>query len=354
MVVNATSQMSKIRAGGEPVRQFILANVERHPANLTKLTAEHFKITRQAVHKHLSKLLAEGALVGFGGTRDRRYKLAPLAEWSELYQLSTKPSEDMVWRNDISRLVGKMPENVLDIWHYGFTEMFNNVIDHSGAAVVMVKLTKTATTTEMAIHDNGVGIFKKIQSALGLLDERHAVLELAKGKLTTDPRNHSGEGIFFTSRMFDAFQILSGGVYFSHEFGAAEDWILEPASFATGTSVWMKLSNHTARTLRKVFAKFTSGEENAFNKTVVPVRMAQYGDDKLVSRSQAKRLLARVEKFKVVIFDFTGVDSIGQAFADEVFRVFANQHPEIELSASKTNPVVRQMIDRALAGASGA
>ena len=340
--------MSKVRIGGEPVRQFILAHVERHPSNVTRLTAEHFDITRQAVHKHLSKLVGQGALVGFGGTRDKRYKLAPLVEWREIYELAAKPTEDAVWRNDISRLLGKLPENVLDIWQYGFTEMFNNVIDHSGATVVMLKLTKTAASTEMAIHDNGVGIFKKIQAAVGLLDERHAVLELAKGKFTTDPRNHSGEGIFFTSRMGDAFQILSGGVYFSHEFRAQEDWILEPHTFASGTNVWMKLGNHTARSTRKVFAKFTAGDENKFNKTVVPVRMAQYGDDKLVSRSQAKRLLTRVEKFKVVIFDFSGVDAIGQAFADEVFRVFAQQHPEIQLTAIKTTAAVKQMIERAL------
>lgn len=343
------SPVSKIRKSGESVRQFILASVERHPADITKLTAEHFDITRQAVHKHLTKLIAEGALLGAGGTRDRRYKPAPVAEWKEVCELAARPTEDAVWRNDISRLLGKLPENVLDIWHYGFTEMFNNVIDHSGATIVMMKLTRTAASTEIAIHDNGVGIFKKIQAATGLLDERHAVLELAKGKFTTDPRNHSGEGIFFTSRMFDAFQILSGGVYFSHEFGAQEDWILEPHSFASGTNVWMKLGNHTARSMRRVFAKFTEGDENKFNKTVVPVRMAQYGDDKLVSRSQAKRLLTRVEKFKVVIFDFTGVDTIGQAFADEVFRVFARQHPEMELSAIKTSTAVRQMIDRALA-----
>lgn len=339
--------MSKIRKGGEPVRQFILANVGRHPDNITKETSAHFRITRQAVHKHLSRLVDEGALIGSGGTRDRRYKLAPLLEWHQSYNLASKPTEDAVWRNDIAPRIGKLPENVLDVWHYGFTEMFNNVIDHSGAARVLIMLTKTATMTEMAIHDDGVGIFKKIQAALGLLDERHAILELAKGKFTTDPRNHSGEGIFFTSRLFDAFQILSGGVYFSHKFAAPEDWIMEQESPTTGTAVWMRISNHTARSVRKIFAKFTAGDENVFNKTLVPVRMAQYGDDKLVSRSQAKRMLVRVERFRVVVFDFTGVDSIGQAFADEVFRVFARQHPDIELTAVKANAAVRQMIDRA-------
>jgi hypothetical protein len=203
----------------------------------------------------------------------------------------------------------------------------------------------------MLLADDGVGIFRKIQKALGLLDERHAVLELAKGKLTTDPANHSGEGIFFTSRMFDEFGILSGGVYFSHEFGDAEDWILEPTPH-DGTTVLMKLHNHTARTAKKIFDQYSSDdEEYRFNKTVVPVKLAQYGNDQLVSRSQAKRLVARVELFKVVIFDFREVEMIGQAFADEIFRVFAGRHPEIAIHALHANSAVKRMIERAKSGA---
>ena len=92
------------------------------------------------------------------------------------------------------------------------------------------------------------------------------------------------------------------------------------------------------------------GEDDGFNKTVVPVKLAQYGNDKLISRSEAKRLLERVELFKIVIFDFSNVDSIGQAFADEIFRVFALQHPEIELTFMHVNREVKQMIDRAKLG----
>jgi hypothetical protein len=66
-----------------------------------------------------------------------------------------------------------------------------------------------------------------------------------------------------------------------------------------------------------------------------------------VSRSQAKRLLARVELFETVMFDFTGVATIGQAFADEIFRVFANQHPNIELTPTHANSDVKRMIARA-------
>lgn len=345
--------MTKVRARGEDVRRFILEHVEKHPADINRVTAAHFGISRQAVHKHLQKLVAERALAETGRTRSRAYRLSSQSEWSNHYEITPQLAEDLVWRGDIAPVLGRMPENVLDIWHYGFTEMFNNAIDHSQSSHVSVRIRKTATSTEMLVQDAGVGIFRKIQSELNLLDERHAVLELAKGKLTTDPARHSGEGIFFASRMFDDFGILSGSVYFSHQFGDAEDWILEGDESGTGTTVWMKLSNHTARTLRKIFDQYSSGEDYGFNKTVVPVKLAQYGNDKLISRSQAKRLLARVDLFKVVVFDFTGVETIGQAFADEIFRVFARAHPGIELRSVKANSEVKRMIARAQAGSAG-
>jgi anti-sigma regulatory factor (Ser/Thr protein kinase)/biotin operon repressor len=340
--------MSKVRAGGEPVRKFIVDHIDSHPRDVVRLTAEKFNCTRQAVHKHMQRLIAEGAVVVSGTTRSRRYALAPLLSWEKQYQVGAGLSEDVVWRADIAPLLGKLPENVLGIWQYGFTEMLNNVIDHSGAGYVIVEITKTAASTTIEIYDDGVGIFKKIQAALNLDDERHAVVELAKGKFTTDPANHSGEGIFFSSRMFDEFDILSGDVYFSHEFDKKEDWILQRGTPpGAGTLVTMKLHNHTARTTRRVFDKFTSDEDYGFTKTVVPVKLMRYGDDNLVSRSQAKRLLGRFDRFKVVMLDFSGVASVGQAFADEVFRVFRAKHPEVDLIPIHASSEVRRMITRA-------
>ena len=339
--------MTKVRERGETVRKYILANVEKHPADIARMTADRFGITRQAVNKHLQKLAGEHALKQHGITRNCSYQLAPLAHWRKTFPLAKTLAEDRVWREDVVPSLGQMPRNVLEIWHYGFTEIFNNAIDHSEGSQIAVDFRKTASTTQIAIHDNGVGIFKKIQTALGLIDERHAVLELAKGKLTTDPARHTGEGIFFASRMFDDFEILSGGIHFSHQFDKKEDWILERDRFSSGTAVWMKLNNHTARTTKKVFDKFTSGDDYGFTKTVVPVKLTQYGDENLVSRSQAKRLLARVERFETVILDFSGVESVGQAFADEIFRVFAAQHPNVALLELNANSAVKRMINRA-------
>jgi STAS-like domain of unknown function (DUF4325) len=122
---------------------------------------------------------------------------------------------------------------------------------------------------------------------------------------------------------------------------------LEEDKSQAGTTVLMKLNNNTSRNSKQIFDNFSSGDDYAFTKTVVPVRLAQYGDERLVSRSQAKRLLAGVDKFKVVVFDFSGVEAVGQAFADEVFRVFKKQHPEMDVMSLNASKDVAQMISRA-------
>ncbi|HPQ69080.1 MAG TPA: DUF4325 domain-containing protein [bacterium] len=339
--------MTKVRARGEEIRRFILENVVNHPHEIGAKTAERFGISRQAVNRHLQKLVDENCLTAAGNTRSRSYQLAVVVEWEKSYEINANLAEDIVWRNDVKPTLGQLPDNVMAIWQFGFTEMFNNVIDHSNGTTVTISIKKSAVSTEMNIFDNGIGIFRKIAGELNLIDESHAVLELAKGKLTTDPAHHTGEGIFFTSRMFDEFTIFSGATYFTHSFGKEEDWILASKKvFEQGTYIWLRLANHTARTAKQIFDQYTSGDDLGFNKTTVPVFLVEYGRDMLISRSQAKRLLARIDLFKTVVFDFKGVDMIGQAFADEIFRVFANEHPQIKLDWINTNDEIEKMIRR--------
>ncbi len=339
--------MKSVYGPGEKIRKFIIANLDKHPGNIAGITATKFKCSRQAVSNHLQRLIAEGVISGTGNTRNKKYHLVPLTQWTQTYQEPSTLDEGAIWHQDISPFAVKLPENVRQILQYGFTEMLNNVIDHAEATLVSISVTKNAATTTIKIHDNGIGIFKKIQSAMRLQDERHAVLELAKGKFTTNPARHSGEGIFFSSRMFDRFAIYSGEVFFSHQFPEEEDWILQTNPLPQGTSVSMMISNHTARTTSKVFHQFTSDDDFSFSKTVVPIALASYGDDSLVSRSQAKRLLTRLDRFKTVILDFTDVQMIGQAFADEIFRVFSIEHPEVDIIPINDNKSVREMISRA-------
>ncbi len=341
--------MAVKRTKSEDVRRFILSHVSAHKNDIASYSAEHFGISRQAVGKHLQSLVADKKLIAEGERRSRIYKPAPIFELKTSYKLDGKLQEDVVWRNDIAPKLHEqgLPNNVMDILQYGFTEMLNNAIDHSGGKVIIVTIKMTTASTKVNIMDDGEGIFRKLVRKLNLEDEHHAILELSKGKLTTDPTRHSGEGIFFTSNMFDYFVIYSHDMSFSHRAASDKYWALNHDDDVMGTGVYMELNNGTTRTTQGVFNKFTSDEEFTFSKTVVPVRLARYGDEQLISRSQAKRLLARFERFKVVVLNFEGIDTIGQPFADEVFRVFANMHPEIEILEINAKKAIKQMISRA-------
>ena len=142
----------------------------------------------------------------------------------------------------------------------------------------------------------------------------------------------------------DDFSILSRGAYFSHEAARPADWILPDDDPDTSTMVTMELDNNTERTLKDVFDQYSSGDNYDFSKTVVPLRLAKFGEEKLISRSQAKRALARVERFKAVVFDFAGIEMIGQAFADEIFRVWAKAHGDVVCTVIYASPAVRRMI----------
>lgn len=344
----------QVRQQGEIVREYILRNLEAHPNDIVGTTAEKFGCSRQAIHKHLARLVEQGAVTSTGARRMPGYKLTQLDQESWQYALGSHLAENDVWERDVLPRLQALPKNVLGIWHYAFTEMVNNAIDHAGGTKLLVHLERTATTTTITVHDDGIGIFRKIQGELDLVDERQAIFELSKGKLTTDPANHTGQGIFFSSRMMDEFTILAGGLLFDHERGKERDWLVERKKPDRGTTVRMVLNNHTSRSTKKVFDEFSSKDENyTFNKTVVPMTLAKFGPSELVSRSQAKRLLARVDLFEVVIFDFKGVETIGQAFADEIFRVFARLHPEIEMPVINATKQVHDMIARARAEKSG-
>ena len=336
--------MTNLRKRSEEIRAYILENVENDHKRTISLTTEKFNISRQAVHRHIKNLVEQGLLIRL---RNGEYELCSQEEWAKEFDISDHSAEDVLWRNEIKKVVGRLPDNTIDIWQYGFTEMLNNVVEHSESKTVLITISKNAYFAEMSIVDKGVGIFNKIKNEMDLLDERHAVLELTKGKLTTDPEGHTGEGIFFTSRMFDTFSILSGEVYLSHTYGEDEDWVLQTRTNVNGTIVTMRLKNNTSRTTKEIFDEFASDSDFGFTKTIVPVRLAQYGDEKLISRSQAKRLLSRIDRFMTVIFDFKEVESIGKAFADEVFRVFANEHPNIKLFSINTNDDVLRTIESA-------
>ena len=327
------------------VRDFIIQEVGKNPGSISHIVSEKFGISRQSVNRYLLKLIRDGLLIPEGNTRGRRYHLKPIKEKEFFIPITPRLEEDSVWRQYLESLFNGIKPNVVNICHYGFTEMFNNVIDHSEATNALVGFKYMPNGIKITVFDGGIGIFKKITRDLELEDHRHAILELSKGKLTTDPEHHTGEGIFFTTRMFDEFSISSDNLYFSHSLDN-DDWLLETKrSSGKGTLITMVIEPQSNRTAKEVFDRYTSEDDDySFTRMHVPVALAIYGEENLVSRSQAKRLLARFERFKEVFLDFEGVEFIGQAFADEIFRVFKNANPNINLVWVRVNNNIAKMI----------
>ena len=327
------------------IEALLLSNVENHPLDLVRVVCDALEVTRPAVLARVETLVDGGYLIktgttrptyGVGGNRRRvfDYRLAGFAE-------------DVAWTRDIRPQLTDVPTTVIDACQHGLTEMLNNAIDHSGSKTATVTIDIDDSRVAIVIADKGIGIFRKISRHLCLPDERLALLELSKGKLTTDPRHHSGEGVFFTSRMFDTFQIVSDELVFDLRGDEAIDPMIASQNRELGTTVLMKIARSRKRTIGDVFRKYSSGPDDyTFARTEIPLRMVRLGDESLLSRSQAKRVMDRAERFRIVVLDFADIDSIGQAFADEIFRVFLNAHPDIELIPQHATPAVQQMINR--------
>jgi len=332
--------MPGVRRQGEKVRNFILKNITGNK-NIAALTARKFNISAQAVYKHIDRLAANNLITKKSGefiVRSRRHIY--------IYRNDSPLSEDAVWEADIKKHFAGLPDNVRRIWTYGFLEMFNNAIEHSQGKEIRVFIDENSIFINMIIADNGIGIFKNIKTKLKLLEEKDALFELTKGKRTTDKARHSGQGIFFVSKVFDDFLIASGGIIFSSSPG--KDSPKNPVKTGKNTfstSVQMSILNDSKKHLKTVFDKFSTETPGDFDKTVVPVCLAS--SDDLISRSQARRVLSGLELFKEVTLDFKDVTYIGQAFADEIFRVFPNMNPNTSITAQNANTEIQNMINRA-------
>lgn len=335
-----------IHDSSEIIRDFVIKKIRNQKKDITKIISERFNISRQAAHRHIKKMVDEGLISQTGNTKARVYEIKQILKKEFVYQIKTSTDEDKVWREDFADLLRNISKNVYEICHYGFTEIFNNALSHSEGTTITASIIYWPDLIRIIIHDNGIGVFNKIAKIYNLDDPLHAILELSKGKLSTDPESHSGQGIFYTSRIFDKFCIFSSNYIFTH-LGTKFDLMYEDQKPTIGTDVLMEISPNSKKTTQKIFNLYTTDvDEYNFDKTLVPVFLARYGDDNLISRSQAKRLLARFDRFKEVVLDFDKVNMIGQAFADEIFRVFKNNHPLISINSINANDEIKKMIKR--------
>ncbi len=323
-----------------------------------------FNVSRQYANSLINSLVLEHKLLKFGSTKNSFYVLPDIAsKESELIpdhfekKLSNHKLEEHKVLDELERKfppLAELPENVRSIFVYAFSEMLNNAIEHSESETINISVSVRDKKLFFTVNDFGIGVFRNIKQKKGLNSELEAVQELLKGKMTTMPKSHSGEGIYFTSRASDFFALES------FEYDLIVDNKIDDVFFGQskrskkGTKVVFSIAIDSGRHLIDIFNKYTIENDDGvpgFDKTEIRIKMYTVGGVH-VSRSQARRLLFGLNKFKSIIFDFSGVPMIGQAFADEVFRVFREKFPDIKLQAINTNDAVKFMIDRADGGIS--
>ncbi len=338
-----------MRKRNTEIEDFILNNLRDNPKHITQNVIKKFGVSRQTANKYLLHLIEEKRIKASGKTKSREYILLPEITKNFSYPISSELEEDRVWTNDISVLLNDLDKDVKTICQYCFSEILNNAISHSEGTQIFVKINKYHDLVEMIIKDNGIGIFTKIQKECHLDDPLQAIFELSKGKLTTKPKDHTGEGIFFVSKMCNDFIIISHELSFGHSKYDMDILLEESGSEKyNGTVVLMGVYPKMHKNMQKIFQMYSADGEFGFTKTIIPISLAKYGDENLVSRSQAKRIMYRFEKFKTVVLDFENVEMIGQSFADEIFRVYKEKNQNLEIVYINANKAVENMIKHVL------
>ncbi len=315
--------------------------------------AKNLDLSRQMVVRYLSELVQAKNLVKTGSTKNARYLIYQKDLSSKDLQIhlvkNLKGLEEDTVFSEVSLRLGlpkKCSQKTLAILKYAFTEMLNNAIDHSKSEKAEIDFKVEQKEVFFQVRDYGVGVFERVKKSFNLDDHFSAVEHLLKGKQTTDPSRHSGQGIFFTSRVADRFILKSNETELTID-NRRDDYFLKDVPKSKGTWLEFRISRQTRKELREVFNEF-SNDDFEFDKNSVRVKLT--AENNLVSRSEAKRLLVGLELYERIEFDFNKVKTVGQGFADEIFRVFQSSHPKIVLSYTHAEPAIAFMIERARKG----
>lgn len=337
----------------DQIRVALLQAIQDRPnTNPSGLIQKMFQVSRETVRVHLQSLIDHEMVVEEGYGKGRRYRPGPrfvLAEDISHHSLVTQAlkqqGEDQVFQKLMLPFLNKhaLPKDIKRV-QYAATEVLNNIIDHSKSDKAVIRFSHMKDTLNLVIEDDGLGVFATIKKHFSLENFYEAVGELAKGKRTTDPEHHAGEGLFFSARMADWFSIEANGIRYTY-IEPKDDWSMGPSQQITGSKITFRFDLTSKKTTESVFDSFTQNyqfEEKSPRLVSPYIIHLPKGD--FPSRSQAKKILAGAEQFTSIVIDFENVETIGQGFADEVFRVFQNQHPNITIETRHENEFILRMI----------
>ena len=327
------------------IKQFILNNISLHQKDIIYTAINQFGISRQAALKHMNALIDDNMVMAYGKTRDRRYKLIPQVNYNKTIPINSEfILQDVVQENFLLHLES-LPKNIFQICEYSIEALVNNILEHSHASNLYVKLFLTYSDLNIIISDNGSGLLENIRSKLNLEIVELAVLELAKGQITTDLLQNSGEALNTIFHLFDKVKVDSSGygiVYVSNR----EQWDIKYSTQKQGTRVHLQINPNSNRTCDKIF-------QNLFNKKERCIRipislLKEPNKNSLISKQQARNIFWNINSITAIQFDFHNIDLIGPAFADELVRQSRSVNRDVIIEWVNHNNTIDLLMKRAL------
>lgn len=336
----------------EEIKKYILRKIAQGDGAVLEKTMDSFGISITTVKRYIKEALDNGIIEYASGEKES-YQLIEKEYRTSVSLEEEMPEEDVLLQQHIMPYLSGCNEKARVIWQYCCAEILNNAIEHSRGTQIGIIVTSNALNTTVVISDDGAGVFSTLTEYMAgngwdYPRVEDALVELYKGKITCDSRNHSGEGIFFSSKMMDSFVLWSDSLIL--KWGCQDEPEIVKSHLATyaariwkeNTMVMMTLENETEREAGQVFDTYADVDEG-FIRTRIPVKEACITGEP-VARSQARRICHRLETFREVILDFSDVTLMGQGFADEIFRVYALEHPQVLLRPINMSHQVERMI----------
>ena len=334
------------------IPEIILKNVREKGHITVSEIVQKTGYSQPYINRFFTKLAEEGSIIKSGKGKNTVYVPAGKNIFKNILKYSARLKNKNLSESEVLESIKKqtgifsrISKKLNSLISYSFTEMLNNAIEHSNSEYIKVTVERIRGVIKFEITDYGIGIFNNIRKKYKLNNDFDAINELLKGKRTTMPDKHSGEGIFFTSKAADVFIIQSSGkkILFNN---IIEDIFLSETRLKKGTKINFSVSEKSVKSIKKIFDEYTD-DEFRFSKTKIFVKLYKISDE-FISRSQARRILYGLSEFTTITLDFRNVKFAGQGFADEIFRVYKRMNPKTTIRYINANKEVEFMIKRAL------
>ena len=115
----------------EIILSYLLEKIAEGKEDIPHHVAEEFGINLNTVHLYITELIGQGKI-----KRVKRGEYQLISDRHEFHFTRDDEAMDddqIILGEELAPLIDDYPENVCGIWDYAFSEMVNNVIDHSEA-----------------------------------------------------------------------------------------------------------------------------------------------------------------------------------------------------------------------------